>query len=264
MEYVWINFCVRLISRCDAMCPGRWTGGTFSPTCLTCENLTEDFANLSIHPHLINATRTRAVIPQTNPQPHQLRIVPLLSQRLPSPATFLRSRPIGMSPSSIPASTDVVANDHPFRIPFYEDSPGFLTNLKGLFINAVKWSRMINPIEMLSRAGAEFPDLSVSLRSAVITAALIVRSENIFLTAKMKEMEPTHDEFMTEYDKWTATSTDSTPDTERNLDRLDNRPNNSWQRKLKLTVQLYGSDLLRTILHCSRLDNRHDFSDSLS
>lgn len=114
----------RLISRCDAMCPGRWTGGKFSAIYHTCKNLSDNFANL-IHPHLINATRTRSAIPQNNPQPPPTRVVPLLSLHLPLRATFLRSRPIDLPSHRHLSPLALIRSESPFT-----KTPGFLVDLR--------------------------------------------------------------------------------------------------------------------------------------
>lgn len=166
------------------------------------------------------ASRLRADVPAESPQTPPTTIMRLMDVRLPSPATFMRSRSVP-SPPTIAASV----SDIPFHTPYYQDAPDFLVNMKGLFINAVKWSRDTNPIEILARAGLEFPDLSVSMRAAIITAALMVRSEeNNFLNAKMKELESAHDAFMCEFDKWEPSNVNAPPDPSLNLEQFDNRP----------------------------------------
>lgn len=56
---------------------------------------------------------------------------------------------------------------------------------------------------MLSRSGEEFPCLPIPVRTAIITAALIVRNqENIRTVLTSEQVEENHQAFLLEYNTW--------------------------------------------------------------
>lgn len=79
----------------------------------------------------------------------------------------------------------------------------FLTSLRILIIEAMKWTTTETPIAMMARSGNEFPTIPLTIRTAVITAVLTIRADfDAAEVRRLSEIESNHAAFAREYDAW--------------------------------------------------------------
>lgn len=73
----------------------------------------------------------------------------------------------------------------------------FLTNLCSLIIQSMKWTLGETPISMMARSGSEFPTMPLLIRTAVITAVLVIRADlDVAETHRQQEIEDNHAAFV--------------------------------------------------------------------
>lgn len=188
-----------LLFSCDALCPGRWIAGRFSPYCG--QHQVQDPASANASHQLETAVAGRS-LPSNSNAPLRRPPIPLMALRLPAPHHFFRCSSLKtgnietMPPSPYQASRHShdhsTPEDQPFAIPQPSPRPvqdseitlsrllstgNFLTSLRSLIIEAMKWTTTETPISMMARSGSEFASLPLSIRTAIITADLVIRAD---------------------------------------------------------------------------------------
>lgn len=202
--------------RCDALCPGRWSGGQFSSLCTT------HSISSVIRPEIIQAAEIRNPSSTISSLPliPRPRIPSLMNLRLPPPSHFLRP---SMASSQAACSSDnhSFTAEAPAAMPsFAFNSSDFLIELRRMIVSAIQWTRHDTPLVMLSRSGEDFPRLPIPVRTAIITAALIVRNqENIGTVLSSEQVEENHQAFLLQYNTWMNQRNDN--DTVEDLDLDD-------------------------------------------
>lgn len=212
-----------MLSRCDAMCPGRWLTGQSAINCGVCVAPATIAPTVVPCSHVLDAASTTSVRRTRESSDAVVRAAPapLMSLCLPPSSHFFRPTIVDRCRvSRLPPIQlwQTSARETPLSI---MDTSNFLGNLRECIIQASKWTTSRTPLEMIALAGREFPSLPASVRSAIVTASLQIKGEEDRVKEmKRQELENNHQAFVREFNAWAINNSDTPMSVSNDLSKI--------------------------------------------